>query len=261
MSRAVPLLALLLTACPAPPEVPDVEDQPDLDQLCRTLFSHHADEDHAELIEDVGWLESWLAELEAETRGGYQVGPLDESTVDALDNTDRSTEGMFGVVVGSISTHSVLDATYAMVAVDQEEIHDDNYSDYQVEYLSDVDCFLDRSCDRLELTEDYTASLLMGIEATNHTQNQYLWLETPSGTTMLHRAWLPTPPEVSMDWLAIEEQFYLDAFLPWDDGHYRIQTTWLVHEQDSVPEDTVMHMVITGMQEHSENLEAWLDGQ
>jgi hypothetical protein len=261
MSRIPLLTVLLLTACPPPPEVPDVEDQPDLSELCLALFAHHPDQDPGQLIDDMAWLDAWLLDFEAETRAGYQVSALDDSMVDALDDTDRTTEGMFGVVVGSVSTHPLSDAVYAMVAVDQEEIHADNYSGYQVDYLSDLACFLDRSCDRLELTEDYTAHLLLGVEAVNHTQNQYLWLETPAGLAMLHRAWLPTPPEVSMDWLAIQEQFYLDAFLPWDDGHYRVQTTWLVHQQDSVPEDAVMNMVISGMQEHSENLEAWLDGR
>jgi len=260
MLRIAPMSALLiLTACPSPPEVPEVEDQPDLDELCHDLFAHHPDQDHAQLVEDLAWLELWLDEFEADTREGYQVSALSEAAVDALDDVDRETEDMFGVVVGSISAHSVTDAAHAMVTVDQEEIHADNYSDYQVEYLSDLDCFVDRSCDRLELTEDYTAHLLLGVQADNHTQNQYLWLDTPNGLAMLHRAWLPEPPEVSMDWLAIQEQVYLDVFLPWDGGHYRIQTTWLVHEQDSVPEDAVMNMVITGMQDHSENLEAWLD--
>ncbi len=256
-----PLACLLLMACPGPPEVPEVADQPDLEELAAELFAHHPDDDPALLVEDLGWLVSWLQDYEAETREGYQVGGLDDATIDALDAQDRSNEDMFGVVVGTISAHSVEDATYAMVAVDQEEIHADNYSDYQVDYLSDLSCFLDRSCLRLELTEDYTAHLLLGVESTNHTQNQYLWLETPSGLAMLHRAWLPWPPEISMSWLAIQEQLYLDVFLPWQGGHYRVQTTWLVHEQQSVPEDAVMNMVITGMQEHSENLEAWLDGQ
>ena len=153
------------------------------------------------------------------------------------------------------------DAAYAMVAVDQEEIHEQAYEDYEVSYSSDLDCFLDRSCDRLELTEDYTAHFIMGAESINHTRNQYLWLETDTGLAMLHRAWLPDPPEVNFSWLAVDEQFYLDVFLPWGDGHYRVQTTWMVYEQDNVPEDTVMHLVITGMQTHSENLEAWLDSQ
>ncbi len=261
MRQLAPIAALLLTACPAPPEVPEVEDRPDLDQLCRELFAHHPDDDPTQLLEDLAWLEDWLAEFEAETREGYQVGPLDDHAVDALDSEDRSTDGMIGVVVGSESAHPVADATTAMVAVDQESIHPDAYSDYQVDYISDLDCFLDRSCDRLELTEDYTAHFILGVESVNHTRNQYLWLDSDAGLTMVHRAWLPSPPEVNFSWLAIEEQFYLDAFLPWGDGHYRVQTTWLVHEQDSVPEDTVMTMVINGMQTHSENLEAWLDAQ
>jgi hypothetical protein len=260
MTRLTALAALLFSACAPPPEVPEVEEQPDLDELCRALFSHHADQDHSVLIEDLAWLDLWLQDFEAETREGYQVGPLGEEAVDALDGTDRDTEGMFGVVVGSVSAHGVAEATYAMVAVDQEEIHGDNYSDYQVEYLSDLSCFLDRGCERLELTEDYTAQFILGVQSRNHTHNQYLWLDTELGTAMLHRAWLPTPPEVNVSWLAVQEQLYLDVFLPWEGGHYRIQTTWVLAEQESMPEDTVMNLMITGMQDHSENLEAWLDG-
>jgi hypothetical protein len=35
----------------------------------------------------------------------------------------------------------------------------------------------------------------------------------------------------------------------------------MVNEQRNVPEDTVMNLVISGMQDHSANLEAWLDAQ
>jgi hypothetical protein len=257
----IAIVALLLTACPPPPEVPEVEDQPDLGQLCRSLFAHHPDEDHTRQLEDLAWLEAWLEDFEAETLAGYQVEPLSEDAVDALDEQDRTTQGMIGVVVGSSSAHPVADAAHAMVAVDQEEIHASSYSDYQVEYLSDLDCFLEQSCERLELLEDYTAHFILGVQSVNHTHNQYLWLETDAGLAMLHRAWLPTPPEVNMSWLEIEEQFYLDVFLPRPDGHFRVQTTWLVNSQDSMGEDTVMNMVVSGMQEHSENLEAWLDGR
>ncbi len=262
MKHAVlPVVALLLAACKPPPEVPDIPEQPDLDELCRALFANHADSVPSTLAEDAAWLLAWLDLYEAETREGYQVDALDDEAVDALDGTDRATEGMLGVVVGSLSAHPVEDAAHAMVAVDQETIHDDAYEGYQVEYLSDLDCFVDGSCERLELTEDYTAHFIMGVESVNHTRNQYLWLETDAGLAMLHRAWLPTPPEVNFSWLAVEEQFYLDAFLPWGDGHYRVQTTWMVYDQGNVPEDTIMTLVITGMKTHSENLEAWLDSQ
>jgi hypothetical protein len=261
LQRLVPIAALLLAACPPPPEVPEVDDQPDLDELCRSLYAHHPDQDHGQLREDLTWLEAWLTEFEAETLAGYQVEALSEAVVDALDETDRSTDGMFGVVVGSASAHPVAEATHAMVAVDQEEIHANAYSDYQVEYASDPDCFLERSCERLELLEEYTAHFILGVQSVNHTRNQYLWVETDAGPAMVHRAWLPTPPEVNVSWLEIEEQFYLDVFLPRTDGHFRVQTTWLVNAQESMGEDTVMNLVINGMQEHSENLEAWLDRQ
>jgi hypothetical protein len=254
----MPILALL-TGCPAPAEVPEVQDQPDLDEICADMFANHPDD--AALAEQVAWLYRWLERYEAETRDGYEVGPLDEATVDALDGEDRRTDGMIGVVVGFMSAHPVEEATTAMVAVDQEEIHPDFYSDYEVAYLTDLDCFLERTCPRLELTEDYVAHFILGVDSVNHTMNQYLWLEGEAGLAMVHRAWLPWPPEVDVSWLAVSEQFYLDAFLPWGDGHYRVQTTWIVYEQESVPDDTAMSLTIHGMQVHSENLEAWLDAQ
>ena len=261
MKPALLVPTLLVLGCRPPPEVPDTEGQPDLDELVRDLFAHHADEDPSDLERDLGWLYDWLKTWEADTRDGYQVGPLDEPTVDSLDGQDRATAGMLGVMVGSTSAHSVEEATWAMVAVDQEEVHPERYEDYVVEYLTDLDCFLARTCARLESTEDYTAKFIMGVESINHTMNQYLWLEGEEGTAMLHRAWLPWPPEVNFSWLAVSEQFYLDAFLPWEEGHYRVQSTWMVYDQEEVPEDTVMYLVITGMQEHSEDMEAWMDAQ
>ncbi|MFH1468914.1 MAG: hypothetical protein ABIO70_31300 [Pseudomonadota bacterium] len=256
-----PALALLLASCAPPPEVPDTEDQPDLSEICRDLYAHHPDEDPALLHEQLAWLYAWLEVWEADTRDGYRVDPLTDEVVDALDGEDRATAGMLGVVVGSSSAHGVADATWAMVAVNQEEVHPGTVEDYQRAYLTDLDCFLDRSCDRLALTEDYTANLPFFVTSTNHTMNQYLWLEGEQGTAMIHRAWLPTPPVVNVSWLAVAEQFYLDAFLPWGEGHYRVQTTWLVNTQEDFGEDAVMNMVISGMQQHSEDLEAWLDAQ
>ncbi len=211
------------------------------------------------MLQSLAWLEAWLQEYEQDTREGYRVEPLSDDAVDALDGEDRAVARMIGVVTGNPSAHPVADATYAMVAVDQEQVHPGRYEDYQVDYLSDLGCFLDLSCDRLELTEDYTANLILGVRSTNHTHNEYLWLEPQAGLAMVHRAWLPDPPEVNLSWLAVLEQFYLDVFLPWPGGHFRVQATWMVYDQQGVPEDTVMTLVIAGMQAHSEELEAWLD--
>ncbi len=253
-ARALTCLPLALCCgCKPPPDAPST-----LDDLCSYLFVRHAEEDPEAMLEGMANLDEWLQLHEEQTREGYSVSGLDEETANSLDDEQRSVAGIFGVAVGSVSEHRVDDATYAMVAVDQEEIHGNNYADYKRRYLSDADCFLDQDCARLEATEDYEATILV-VTSDNHTHNQYLWLETEQGLAMAHRAWLPYPPEVNVSWLVVEEQFYLDVFLPWGEGHYRLQATWMVNSQDSMDQDAVMNLVIAGMQQHSENLEDWLD--
>ncbi len=258
MARLQTILLILglvvAQACKPPPDAPT-----QLDDLCTYLFSHHSDEDSANMEAGVNNLITWLDKNLEMTLEGYSVSGLDSTTTGALDGQERSVLGIFGVAVGTESAFPLADAVYAMVAVDQEEIHGDYYSDYQRDYLSDPACFLAQSCPRLEATEEYEAHFTLGITSRNYTHNQYLWVDTYGGLAMAHRAWLVEPPEVDFYWLQVEQQYYLDVFVPAAGGHRRLQVTWMVNNQDAVPQDLVMNLVIDGMIDHSDNMEDWFN--
>ena len=90
--------------------------------------------------------------------------------------------------------------------------------------------------------------------------NQYLWVETDEvEPALIQRSWLPEEPVLSVDYLVVHEQFYVNAFIPRPGGSYRLQSTWMVIEQDVMPESGMLNMVVNGQQENAGNLESWLE--
>jgi len=258
VTKTTPLLfavgCLWLAGCPRPPDAPTT-----LDELCSYLFVHHPDEDPAEMAAGLGNLTVWLGEHWAETEDGVVVHGLDQETVDALDGTERSVEDIVGVAVASESDHTVDEAAHALLEVDQLEVHPDVYNSYSREYVTDLDCFMDHTCDRLDTTEAMDINLALGVTSVHDTYNQYLWVELEGGPSLVQRSWLPEQPVVTM--VDVYEQFYINALVPIDGGHYRLQSTWMVNDQTLLGEDAILYMVGKGQQQNADNLEAWLDGE
>ncbi len=247
--------AVVAGGCQRPPDAPET-----LDDLCAYLYEHHPDEDTTAVAAGLSNLDTWLDENWDEMEDGFSVSGLTQETVDAVDGTSRSVEGIFGVAAGTRSVHSVEAAADAMLAVDQATVAPESYGYYEREYVTDLDCFLDYSCERLITDEHFEALLPLGITSDNHAINEYLWAELDGGRALLQRSWLGEPPDVNFAWLKVDEQYYVNALLPGSDGHVRMQTTWMVNTQDDVPEGTVMTMVVQGMEANAARLDEYLDG-
>lgn len=248
------LIALALVAC-RPPEAPT-----ELDDLCAFLFAHHPDDDAAWMQAGMEQLGIWLDEQLAEAADGYEVTGLDEDMVDVLDGVDRSTEGILGVAVATESAFTITELQEAVLVVDATEISPENYIRFDRSWLTDLDCFLDRSCDRLDTEEDVESKLGALVTSEMITMNQYLWVQTEQDEpALIQRSWLPDEPTLNVDWLVVHEQFYVNVFLPRPGGSYRLQSTWVVNEQDVMPESGMLNMVVNGQQDNATNLEAWLE--
>ena len=246
--------AFSLVAC-RPPEAPS-----DLDDLCAFLFARHPEDDPAWMEAGVEQLQVWLDEQLEEAADGYEVTGLDEETIDGLDGEDRTTDGMIGVAVATSSAFSVSQLQEAVLVVDQSEISPDNYLRFDRSWLTDLDCFLDRSCLRLETEEDVESVLGNLVNSEMITRNEYLWVEAGQDEpALVQRSWLPDEPTLSVDWLVVHEQFYVNAFVPRPGGSYRLQSTWAVNEQDVMPESGMLNMVVNGQQDNASNLESWLE--
>ncbi len=252
-SLLLPLVMAL--GCKPPPDAPS-----DLDQLCEYLYSHHADEDLETMEVGLDNLLAWLDSHWEEASEGYVVTELSQETANSLDENEHSVEGILGLSMAHRSDHGVYDSAYAVAIEEQDTVFPDLYDEYEREYSSDEGCFQDQSCERLEALEWMTTGYALGITSTSNAHVQYVWVETEAGTAMVMRNWFVEPPEVNFDWISIQEQYYLNLFLPRNNGSYRLQAMWLVFEQDNVPEDLALSMATSDMTENVEQFDAYLDG-
>lgn len=249
------MLALLLLACKAPPSAP-VE----LDELCAWLFAHHED-DEAVLAAGLDHLAEQVEARREALLEGYAVGGIDAAAAEALDDGDHEVDGIFGVALLSELAHTPAEAAGAMVLADQEDVHPGRYEDYETRFVGDAECFVAGLCESVEVEAWYTAHLFLGINSDNHDWHQYRWVEAGGGRVLAHRAWLVEPPAVTGGLVDVRDQYYLDLFLPTEAGLDRLQASWIVLGGDAMPESAVQSMLVQGMTEHSDNVEAWLDGE
>jgi hypothetical protein len=249
------MILLLLAACRAPPEAPKT-----LDLLTAYIYSHQNDTETSELeaglTELYGWLES-AGTLEEH----YEVGSLDDATVDALDGTDRSAVGMQGLAVVTQSIHAVEDAAYAMIAADLMEVYPDMFAEYSRTFYGDPQCFLDEECERIEALENTESHFAFGIVSISKVYNQYVWVEMESGAALVQRNWMIEPPDVNNAMLDLEEQFYMNLFIPKGDGFWRLQSTWMIPTKDAVDSDFAMGIIGNDLQANSDALDAFLSEQ
>ncbi len=251
----IALLACALAACKSPEQAPQT-----LWELCAEVFEHHADADSAELLAVAEELLAWLEVNPVVAQEGYEVQALTEAAMDALDEQDRTAEEMVGLAVTRLSHHSVEDITYALVAIEQDLIYPETFVEYEREYLSGPDCFVERSCERMEALEDLTSDFGFGVQTVSKAHNQYLWIELASGWAMVHRNWQIDPPQADISWLDVDQQAYLNALLPGAGGVWRIQAQWTVYNQDNnVPEDAAKQAVLDFLVECHDLMEGYLD--
>jgi len=254
-----PILSLLfplaLAACKPPPEAPE-----DLYELAAYLYGHAWDEEQEALLVGLEQLTTWLEANEEAALEGYGVGSLSEETMDAVDDEDRTTVEMVGLSLTRLSHHPVEDSAWALVDVDQSEIFPGTFAEYEREYISGPDCFVDLSCDRMEAIEELHSTFPLGLETWSTAFNQYAWAEMDSGTAMVHRNWQVDPPETSSDLMSVDEQAYLNLFVPGSEGAWRLQAQWTVYsDENNTPEDLAMSLVLGFFEDCHTDLEAWLD--
>lgn len=256
MQRLFLLFVLLLVGCVPPPEAPA-----EVNDLVSWLYTHHGDEDPAAMISGVDRLDAWLdGHLDEVLEEDWQVTALSEETVDAVDEVDRSTEGMVALAVFTESAHSLDDAAFAMVGAEIDSVYPDEYSEYEREWATDPDCFLSRECDRAQAHENYTASFPLNLYTTSELQNEYLWVEGTERRAMVQRNWLITPPETNNPLLEVDEMFHLNLFMESDAGFVRLQSAWMIVTQDAVNATTAIRLVGNNYRSSSETLDSWLDG-
>ena len=258
------LLTLSLLGCKRPPDAPA-----ELDDLCSYMVSHYQDKDTDALVAGLANIEAWLAADSPEedfqtnfeaTLEGYSVNNLSQETVDGLDDLQRDLTGLVGAAVGYDSSESVQAITEVMVDADQMEVYADTYEEYTREFITDPTCFLDHECETIEMLNWGKSRYALGIGFESESSAHMRWVDTDNGMALVHLTWLTGPAEVSVDWLRVKEQYYLNAMLPDGDETVRIQATWVIAElgSGSVPEGFALNQVIKSMQDNGQAVDTYI---
>jgi len=79
----------------------------------------------------------------------------------------------------------------------------------------------------------------------------------------VQRTWLREPAEISLDFLSVEQQYYVWMFIPTENGARSMQATWVVATLTgaSVPESLALDLVIDSMSKGAEDLDAWVSAK
>jgi hypothetical protein len=255
--RLLLVLGPLVTACKAPPEAPAA-----LEELAGYLFAHAADDDPEALIVGVDNLDAWLRKNEAEAAEGYTISRLPKAAVGALDQRERSVDGLVGAAVSQVLAPAPKRVTRALVIDDPTEVYPDTYSRYDRSYDGEPRCFVQGDCESLSLKADTESSYPLGLTVGADFVAQYRWIEAEAGLTMVQRTWLRRPAEVSVDWMSVPAQYFLSVNIPDGSGTRRLQATWIEARlgDTPVPEDMALKMVNDSMIQSDAELEAWLSG-
>jgi len=275
--RIWPAILMLIggTSCKRPPDAPEA-----LDELASFLYEHTMDEEDDYLQVGITNLNAWLAakhvpeeedETEfdsnfAATAEGYSVTNLTVEAVKSLDGVERNLDDLLGAAVGYDMDLTVEQINEALIRDDMMDVFPDNYQSYVRTFLddSDRDCFLEKECDRLEfdisVIVDYPLNLTVDADSRVH----YRRVTLPDGSdAVLQRTWMLEPGSASVDWIQLEQQYYLSAHLDQGSGARRIDTTWVKASlgDTPVPEDMALALTVDTMRETGANLEAYYAGQ
>jgi hypothetical protein len=233
-----------------------------LNVLTGFLFDHAADTEPDHLEQGLINLRKWMSKRLDETIDGYVVNNLSEKAVSDLDQCTREITGLIGAAAGTESNYSVEEMVDLRINGPQLQMFDDLHR-YRREYLlNDTDCYRDHTCDMLHYDAYATRSFPFGIEVQAISRVQHRWVETDEGYANVQRSWLARPMKATPDWVNVDEQFYLSASIPWDNGgSVRMQAVWAITEfgNTPVPESIALDMAIKQMKEDAETCENWLD--
>jgi hypothetical protein len=263
MNTRIPLAIVSLSAfalgCGKPPEAPSK-----LEDLAGYLFEHMGDEDPEALEAGVENLRVWMAKGDnlVEAEGGYTISRLPKPAVNALDERDRSVDGLVGAALAGVLSPAPKRLSKVLTKADATKVYPETYTSYDRRYYDDPDCFVSQDCDSLGLRAETVSNYAFGLEVAADFQGEYRWIESEHGPALVQRTWLEKPAEVSADWISVPAQYFVSVNIPRPNGKTtRLQATWIAAElgDTPVPEATALNMVVDSMRAGDEELAAWVD--
>jgi hypothetical protein len=234
----------LLCACKGPPPAPK-----ELEELIGWMYTHVADEETADLEEGTVNLESWMGRHLDETLEGYTVDVLTPDQIESLGVGERDLDGLVGVAVG-YEHITDLDEIAAGLMLDPTERSPDLYVDYSYDEIEGTkDCFEEGSCDWVDYTSYAYEHLGLDIYLTINSRLQFRRYDTEVGQALVYRYWTTENPTVTTELFALDQSYFLWAFVPHDGGYLSMQASWVVARvlADDLDSGWILNLWVDGM--------------
>jgi len=256
-------LLILFSGCilwsKPPPDAPD-----DLEELCKFVFAHFADDDDTQLREGLENLHFWLHDgtnLES-TLEGYQIQNLEDESVAGLDEIHRTIgDQLGGAAIAYSHIYSPEEIAGALFIEDWSQVSEGTYDTYDRQFDEGPDCIADRSCEWLSYTTESTSTWAFILTVESVSKGQVRWVETDHGWMLLQRTWMYGPAEISWDEVEVDNQFFMSVVMPeCGNSSLRTSATWIDSDYGSLPvdEDWAKNQVIQSMQDQDGHIDRWL---
>lgn len=249
-------MLLLLFACSAPVEAPS-----DFNDLLSYLFVHTMDGDDEALLAGVDNLLAFSKRNIETLREGYAVSNLSQDALDSTGETFPTSDNLYGVTLQYLVEYPVTSIAYCNTVVDGMEVYPANYISYERESLSDVDCFVNRTCETFRYRSTINSSLALGAEMLSSYINELRWVELTSGPAFVQRAWMDGEAKSNVDWADMTANFYIGLTYSSPEGAETIAASWAAVQlgEVSLPEDILKNQAIDGLASNGEDLTAYLN--
>ena len=250
------LFFFLALGCKSIPEAPT-----ELDDLAGYLFQNFENEDPAYMEGGIANLLLWLQDNREKLNEGYKIENLDIAVFEELGFGEADQDKLIGAAVATNIHHPLLESLKVLIKTDPMIMNPDNFEFNDVTWDEDVDCFLRQECEFTGYNSHLKNLFPLGIEIESWVHGRYRWIESDLGKVAVQRRWLTEPAIANLDWINLDVEFALSAYLPTDDGMMFVDMDWIIASLGdlALPEDFMLSLAIDTMRDGRKGLEAYMD--
>jgi hypothetical protein len=251
------LLPIVIFGCTPPPAAPET-----FDELTSYLIIHFDDEDPVALQAGMNNMRAWLDENQSEVEEGYRLDDLTSNAVDAIPDP-CSVDAPLGAGASFEIAYPIEEVMEVALAHDPLEVYEGSFNYNDRVFVEDLECFLDRTCERTEYHSHIENNLPLGITMEVWYVAQVRWVELDDGPAILYRTWMSEPAVSNLSWIDVNQQYGVATNFSSDVGTRKLEAGWIDMALGDIelPEDFALNMVVDSIVESGAKLEAYMDAE
>ena len=251
---------LLTVAALAYPGCKVVEAPDTIEELVVFGFEHFADD--AEYLEAMGTNLFPLIEEELEGLDtGFHVDSLEASHLEAAGVEAADVTAIIGAL-GAVEYQHDLDEVLCAVTYEEKMEIFNHFVEYNVVRQTDVDCFLEHTCDSFTVTYYQIVTVTLLGDSTQTVTRTFRWVEAEDGSFyVVSRGLSPDPVEFNTTIMEVDQQYDLSILQPVDGEIRRTDAFWVEARflGADLPEYFVVDTAVDTMRDHAETIDTFID--